>query len=563
MQKTWLRQYPPGTPAEVSLDPAMSLVDVLRYSCERFATAPAFHNLGTTLTFEEVERRSRDFAAWLSARGLRKGERIALMMPNLLQYPIAMFGALRAGLVVVNTNPLYTPRELEHQLRDSGAVAIVVLANFAHVLEKVIARTDVRHVIVTQIGDLLGFPKGAIVNWAARRIKHMVPPYRLPAAMSFRQVLDGGARLPFAAPDIGGNDLAFLQYTGGTTGVAKGAMLSHRNLVANLEQVSALWSGIIEAGKEIAITPLPLYHVFCMTCNCLNFFKHGCLNVLITNPRDLPAFIAELRRWPFTFISGVNTLYNALLGHPAFARLDFSHLKLGVAGGMALHPSVAERWRAVTGRELIEGYGLTESSPVVTCNLPGASRIGTVGVPLPSTEVSIRDEHGELPPGSEGELCVRGPQVMRGYWQMPDETAHTLDAEGWLHTGDIARIDDEGFVHIVDRKKDMIIVSGFKVFPNEVETVLTMHAAVVEAGCVGVPDERSGQAVKAYIVTRETLTVEQVREFCREHMTAYKVPKYVEFRDTLPKTPIGKILRRALTEATSGDARDNVGTGTH
>jgi long-chain acyl-CoA synthetase len=562
MEKIWLRQYPPGTPAELSLDPATSLVDVLRRSCERFGPAPAFHNLGTTLTFEEVERRSRDFAAGLNARGLRKGERIALMMPNLLQYPIAMFGALRAGLVVVNTNPLYTPRELEHQLRDSGAVAIVVLANFAHVVEKVIARTALRHVIVTQVGDLLGFPKGAIVNWAARRIKHMVPPYRLPAAVAFRQVLDGGSRVPFAAPAIHGNDLAFLQYTGGTTGVAKGAMLSHRNLVANLEQVSTLWSGTIEDGKEIAITPLPLYHVFCMT-TCLMFFKHGCLSVLITNPRDLPAFVAELARWRFTFISGVNTLYNALLNHPGFAQLDFSQLKLGVAGGMALHPSVAERWQAVTGRGLIEGYGLTESSPVVACNLPGASRVGTVGVPLPSTEVSMRDAGGELAPDAEGELCVRGPQVMSGYWNMPDETAATIDPEGWLHTGDIARIDDEGFVHIVDRKKDMIIVSGFKVFPNEVETVLTTHSSVVEAGCVGVPDERSGQAVKAFIVARETLTVEQVREFCREHLTAYKVPKYVEFRPTLPKTPIGKILRRALTEEPHSDARDNIGTGTH
>jgi long-chain acyl-CoA synthetase len=563
MDKIWLQQYPPGTPAEISIDPATSLVDVLRDSCERFGPAPAFHNLGTTLSFEDIERRSRDFAAWLSARGLVKGERIALMMPNLLQYPIAMFGALRAGLVVVNTNPLYTPRELEHQLRDSGAAAIVVLANFANVVEKVLARTQVRDVIVTQIGDLLPFPKGAIVNWAARRVKHMVPPYHLPQALSFRQTLDGGARIAFTPPAIAGNDLAFLQYTGGTTGVAKGAMLTHGNLVANLEQVSTLWSGIIEDGKEIAITPLPLYHVFCMTCNCLTFFKHGCLNVLITNPRDLPAFVAELGRWPFTFISGVNTLYNALLDHPGFAQLDFSHLKLGVAGGMALHPSVAERWRAVTGRELIEGYGLTESSPVVACNLPGAARIGTVGVPLPSTEVSIRDDHGELSPGAEGELCVRGPQVMRGYWQMPDETAHTLDAEGWLHTGDIARIDAEGFVHIVDRKKDMIIVSGFKVFPNEVETVLAMHTAVVEAGCVGVPDDRSGQAVKAFVVTRETLTVEQVREFCRERMTPYKVPKYVEFRTTLPKTNIGKILRRALVEEPRGEAREDLGTGTH
>jgi long-chain acyl-CoA synthetase len=519
--------------------------------------------MGTTLTYAEVDSRSRDFAAWLSAQGLRPGDRVALMMPNLLQYPIAMFGALRAGLVVVNTNPLYTPRELEHQLRDSGALCIVVLANFAHVVQAVLPKTSVRHVIVTQLGDLLHFPKGAIVNWAARTVKKLVPPYSLPQALAFREVLETGARLPFSPPPISPADLAFLQYTGGTTGVAKGAMLTHRNLVANLEQVSQLWHSTIETGAEVVITPLPLYHIFCLTCNCLTFFKHGCLNVLITNPRDIPAFVAELRRWRFTFISGVNTLYNALLSHPGFERLDFSRLKLGVAGGMALHPEVARRWHAATGRDLIEGYGLTEASPVVACNLPGASRIGTVGVPLPSTEVSIRDENRELPLGAEGELCVRGPQVMRGYWNMPEETAKTLDDDGWLHTGDIAKVDADGFVHIVDRKKDMIIVSGFKVFPNEVETVLTMHASVIEAGCIGVPDDRSGQAVKAYVVTRQSLTVEEIREFCREHMTAYKVPKYVEFRDTLPKTNIGKILRRALAEETPRNERDHVGTGTH
>ena len=563
MEKSWLARYPADTPAEIALDATTSLADVLRASCERFAAKPAFHNMGTTLTYAEVDSRSRDFAAWLSAKGLRPGDRIALMMPNLLQYPIAMFGALRAGLVVVNTNPLYTPRELEHQLRDSGALCIVVLASFAHVVQAVLPRTSVQHVIVTQLGDLLHFPKGAIVTWAARNVKKLVPPYSIPQALAFRDVLDAGARLPFSPPPIAANDLAFLQYTGGTTGVAKGAMLTHRNLVANLEQVSQLWHSTIEPGAEVVITPLPLYHIFCLTCNCLTFFKHGCLNVLITNPRDIPAFVAELRRWRFTFISGVNTLYNALLAHPGFARLDFSRLKLGVAGGMALHPEVARRWRAATGRDLIEGYGLTEASPVVACNLPGASRIGTVGVPVPSTELSIRDESRELPPETEGELCVRGPQVMSGYWNMPEETAKTLDAEGWLHTGDIAKVDADGFVHIVDRKKDMIIVSGFKVFPNEVETVLTMHASVVEAGCIGVPDDRSGQAVKAYVVARQSLTVEEVREFCREHMTAYKVPKYVEFRDTLPKTNIGKILRRALTEETQRAERDHVGTGTH
>ena len=562
MERIWLAQYPQGTPAEVSLDAGTTLVDVFRRSCERFASRPAFHNLGTTLSYADVDARSRDFAAWLTANGMSKGERIALMLPNVLQYPVVLFGALRAGLVVVNTNPLYTPRELEHQLRDSGAACIVVLAKFAHVLQKVIERTSVRSVIVTQLGDLLRFPKGAIVSWAARRLKRLVPDYRIVGAFALREVLDAGSRLPFAPPSIDAEDLAFLQYTGGTTGVAKGAMLSHRNLVANLEQVSTLWSSIIEDGAEVVITPLPLYHIFCLTA-CLAFVKHGGLSVLITNPRDIPAFVAELGRWRFSFISGVNTLYNALLAHPGFARLDFSKLKLGIAGGMALHPSVAQRWAATTGHDLIEGYGLTEASPVVACNLPGASRLGSVGVPLPSTEISIRDEGRELEPGKEGELCVRGPQVMRGYWQMPEETARTLDADGWLHTGDIATVDNEGFVHIVDRKKDMIIVSGFKVFPNEIETVLTTHSAVVEAGCIGVPDERSGQAVKAFVVARETLTVEQVREFCRERLTGYKVPKYIEFRPTLPKTNIGKILRRALVEETQKDRHDDVGAGAH
>jgi long-chain acyl-CoA synthetase len=555
MDKIWLNQYPPGVPAEITLDDQATLVSMLRTSCERFADRPAFHNWGVTLTYADLDRRSRDFGAWLLANGLAKGDRIALMMPNLLQYPVALFGALRAGLTVVNTNPLYTARELEHQLKDSGAAAIVVLANFAHVLEKVIGRTQVRRVIVTQLGDMLPFPKGVVINWAARRLKKLVPAYRIEDAASFREALEAGARLPFDPPGVAPSDIAFLQYTGGTTGVAKGAMLTHRNLIANLEQASAMWTGIIRDGEEIVITPLPLYHIFCLTCNCLTFFRHGGLNVLITNPRDIPAFIAELRRWRFTFISGVNTLYNALLQHPAFGQLDFSKLKLGFAGGMALHPSVAERWTSATHKPLIEGYGLTEASPVVAGNLPQTFRLGSVGLPLPSTEISIRDEDHEVEQGGEGELCVRGPQVMQGYWNMPDETAKTLDADGWLHTGDIARIDADGFVHIVDRKKDMIIVSGFKVFPNEVEAVLTSHTSVVEAGCIGVPDPRSGQAVKAFIVVRqaESITVEQIRAHCREHLTGYKVPKYVEFRDTLPKTNIGKILRRALTEQASAE----------
>jgi long-chain acyl-CoA synthetase len=563
MNKPWLDHYPPGTPAEIDLDPRATLIDMFISSCRRYSGRPAFHNWGTTLTYGDMEQRSRAFAAWLTAQGLQKGERIALMLPNILQYPVAMFGALRAGLVVVNINPLYTPRELEHQLRDSGAACILVLANFAHVVERVLPNTNLRIVVTTQLGDLLRFPKGIVISWAARHLKHLVPAFDIPGAVPFRATLETGARLPFLPPPIAADDLAFLQYTGGTTGVAKGAMLSHRNLMANLEQVSTLWRSYIHDGAEVIITPLPLYHVFCLTCNCLTFFNHGGLNVLVTNPRDIPGFVAELARWRFTMITGVNTLYNALLEHPRFAHVNFSKLKLSVAGGMALHPDVAERWRKLTGNTLIEGYGLTEASPVVACNLPEASRLGSVGVPLPSTEIAIREDGSEVVSGQAGELYIRGPQVMRGYWNMPAETAQTLDQEGWLRTGDIATLDGEGFVHIVDRKKDMIIVSGFKVFPNEIEAVLTMHEAILEAGCIGVPDERSGQAVKAFVVTQAGLSTEQIIEFCRERLTPYKVPKYIEFRATLPKTNIGKILRRALLEEAVKDSHGATGTADH
>ena len=550
MEKYWINRYPPSTPSEIIVDSTATLASLLDQSCERFASLPAFHNWGTTLTYAELERRSRRFAAYLQASGFRKGDRIALMLPNLLQYPVTLFGALRAGLSVVNTNPLYTPRELEHQLKDSGASAIVVLANFAHVLEKVVDRTDVRHVIVTQLGDMLHFPKGVAINWAARKLRKLVPAYHLQGAVTFKKALEAGAVSEFTPPFISGSDLAFLQYTGGTTGVAKAAMLSHTNMISNLEQVSAMWRSVIEDGRETIITPLPLYHVFCLTCNCLTFVKHGGLNVLITNPRDIPGFIAELKRWKFSFISGVNTLYRALLEHPGFRQLDFSKLKLGIAGGMALHQAVADQWDSITQGPLIEGYGLTECSPVVSCNLPEARRLGTVGIPLPSTEISIRNADRELAIGEEGELCVRGPQVMPGYWNMPEETAKVLDPEGWLRTGDIAVMDADGFLRILDRKKDMIIVSGFKVFPNEVEDVLAMHSSVVGAGVVGVPDERSGQAVKAFVVIRktETVSVEQLRDFCRERLTAYKVPKYIEFRPSLPMSNAGKVLRRALLE---------------
>ena len=556
MEKPWLRAYPEGTPAEVDADAYPSLVAILEESCRRFADRPAFHNLGTTLTYSDLDRLSTQFAGYLASLGLAHGDRVAIMMPNLLQYPVALFGILRAGLTVVNTNPLYTARELRHQLVDSGARCIVVLENFAHVVAAVRAETKLEHIITTAVGDLVPFPKRAAVNFVVRHVKKMVPAYAIPDALDMRSALTIGAASDARPVAVGAQDIAFLQYTGGTTGIAKGAMLTHRNMVANLVQVAAFWKGLIEPGREIMITPLPLYHVFCLTCNCLVFMHHGGLNVLITNPRDIPGLVKELRKWPFTFITGVNTLYNALLNHPDFARLDFSHLKLGAAGGMALHPSVAQRWRATTNRWLAEGYGLTESAPVVTCNPYDAPQIGSVGVPLPSTEISIRDGDTELPTGETGELCVRGPQVMRGYWNRPDETANVLTPDGWLHTGDIATIDTAGFVRIIDRKKDMIIVSGFKVFPNEVESVLAEHPAVLECGVIGVPDPRAGQAVKAFVVIRpgSAATAEELREHCRANLTPYKVPKSVVFRESLPKTAIGKILRRELEQTEASRA---------
>jgi long-chain acyl-CoA synthetase len=547
--RPWLKHYPRDTPADVVLDPSETLVSMFMRSCERFADRPAFSSFGTTLTYAELEQRSRAFAAFLQSRGLRKGDRIALMMPNILQYPVALFGALRAGLAVVNTNPLYTPRELEHQLRDSGASCIVVLENFAHVVEEVLNTVELKFVITTQLGDLLGFPRRVITNWAVRRVKKLVPAFSIRGAVAFPQALNEGTHITFRETQVDPTDVAFVQYTGGTTGVAKGAMLTHRNVAANLEQVVTLWRSFIREGEEIMITPLPLYHIFCLTCNCLTFTKLGGLNVLIANPRDISGFIAELKHRQFTFMTGVNTLYSALMDHHRFAQLDFSRLKLGVAGGMALQPSVAKRWQQITHRPLIEGYGLTEASPIVACNLPEMPQLGTVGVPLPSTEISIRDGDREVACGEAGELCVRGPQVMAGYWRHPEETAKTLDADGWLRTGDIATLDEEGFLRIVDRKKDMIIVSGFKVFPNEVEAVIAMHEAVLEVGCVGVPDERSGQAIKAFVVARSTtLSTDQLWAHCRQYLTAYKVPKYIEFRQTLPKTNVGKILRRVLAD---------------
>ena len=548
MEKMWLNAYPPVTPAEIDPDAYASLVALLEESCRRFADRPAYHNLGVTLTFRDLDRLSAEFAAYLVDLGLAPGDRVALMMPNLLQYPVALFGVLRAGLTVVNTNPLYTPRELRHQLKDSGARCIVIVENYAHVLAEVIGDSAIEHVVITGIGDLAGFPKRTVVNFMVRRILHLVPPYSLPGAVNFRTALARGAQLGLPQRKVGAEDIAFLQYTGGTTGVAKGAMLTHRNMVANLMQMAAHWKDILEPGRDVMITPLPMYHVFCLTCDCLLFMQQGGLNVLITDPRDIPAFVHELRKWPMTMITGVDTLFRALLNHPGFARLDFSRLKLGVAGGMSLQPSTAEKWFSVTGRPLAEGYGLTEASPVVAGNLAKAPRVGSVGLPVPSTEISIREGQNEVPLGEPGELCVRGPQVMRGYWNHEAETAQTISADGWLGTGDIAVMDADGFLRIVDRKKDMIIVSGFKVFPNEIEGIGNEHPAVLECGCIGVPDAHSGQVVKVFVVVREStsVTVEELNQHFSARLTAYKRPKFLEFRKSLPKSNVGKILRREL-----------------
>jgi len=554
LNKPWIQSYLPGTPAEIDLDDGATLVSIFEASAARFADRPAFTCMDHGLSYGELDRMSAEFAAWLSKDlGLARGARVAIMLPNLLQYPVALFGVLRAGMTVVNVNPLYTARELKHQLVDSGAEAIIILESFAATLEKVIAETPVKHVAVTGIGDLLPFPKRHIVNFVVRRVKKMVPAYSLPGHLRLEAALARGRSKGFSPVEVSQEDLAFLQYTGGTTGVSKGAMLTHRNMVANLRQMHA-WIGVlVEEGQEVVITALPLYHVFSLVCNCLLFMSVGGLNVLITNPRDIKAFVKELSQWPFTIITGVNTLYNALLQDDGFQKLDFSHLKWAGAGGMALQAAVAQRWHEVTGKYVQEGYGLTETSPVVSMQPTTVEAVftGTIGLPLPSTEVMIRDDDGhELPVGEPGELCVRGPQVMKGYWQRPEATEQVMYPDGFLRTGDIATMDEQGFFRIVDRKKDMILVSGFNVFPNEVENIVTLHPDVVEAACIGVPDAKSTEAVKVFVVAREgaDLDAAKVVAWCRESLTGYKVPKHVEFRKELPKTNVGKILRRELRD---------------
>ena len=550
MERIWLKSYPAGVPADIDPSKYRSLIELFDSSIAKYRDRPAFHSMGKSITFDQLEKRSRDFGAWLQARGLAKGARVAIMMPNCLQYPIAMFGILRAGCTVVNVNPLYTPRELEHQLKDSGAEAIVVLENFGHVLQEVRGRTPVKHVIVTSLGEMLGV-KGVIVNLVVRKVKKMVPPYELPGAVLFKQALAEGASKKLVTPALTHDDIAFLQYTGGTTGVSKGAMLLHRNIIAALQQYEAWLAPAIGDQRAIIITALPLYHIFSLTVNCLVMMVVGGENVLITNPRDIPGFVKELAKHKYTIITGVNTLYNALLNHPEFAKLDFSSVRLAVGGGMAVQKAVADRWRQVTGTPLIEGYGLTETAPSATANPMNLGEFsGSIGVPMPSTEVVLRDDNDrDVAHGQPGEICIRGPQVMAGYWQRPDETAKVIGKDGYLHTGDIGIMDEKGFIRIVDRKKDMILVSGFNVYPNEIEQVLAMHPGVLECAAIGVPDEHSGEVPKVFVVKKDPqLTEQDVLEHCKKELTGYKRPKYVEFRSELPKTNVGKILRRALRE---------------
>ncbi len=552
MEKVWLKSYPQGIPEHVELDRYKSLAHMFDECAERFSHLPAFANMGASLSFSELNIESYNFAAYLQAElGLKKGERVAIMLPNLLQFPVAMFGVLRAGLVAVNVNPLYTSHELGQYLKDSGAKAIVILENFADVLAEVVEDSPVEHVILTRVGDMLGFPKSAIVNFVLKYVQHKIPKYKLDNVIPFNEVLAVGQQRQLVKPGLTKDDLAFLQYTGGTTGLAKGAMLTHGNLLANVAQVEAWSKQFFEESKEIVITALPLYHIFSLTANCFMFTRIGGLNYLITNPRDMKGFVKELSKVKFSVITGVNTLFNGLLHTDGFTDLDFSHLKVTLGGGMAVQESVAEEWQQVTGCVLAEAYGLTEASPAVTVNPLDLEKYnGTIGLPIPNTEISIQDDNGNhLGIEEAGELCVRGPQVMQGYWNRPEETKDALSEDGWLRTGDVAMVNEQGFVRIVDRKKDMILVSGFNVYPNEVENVVASHPGVLEVAAVGIDDAESGEVVKLFVVKKDpALTKEDVLEHCKDRLTRYKWPKHIEFREELPKTNVGKILRRALRD---------------
>ncbi|MCY4444469.1 MAG: AMP-binding protein [Proteobacteria bacterium] len=548
----WIQSYQEGIPALADYSEYSSLVDIFRKSCEKFSSYPAFTNMGVTINYGELKMYANQFASYLQhVLHVKKGDRVAIMCPNLLQYPVALFGALQAGATIVNVNPLYTPRELEHQLKDSGAETIVILKNFAHTLEKALPKTQIKHIIVTEIGDLFPLPKQLIVNFVIKYVKKMIPAYHLPSPHTFKAVLAKGAMEDYDEVTLDYQDHAFLQYTGGTTGLSKGAILTHENIVANVVQ-SILWiSPLLVEGQEKIITALPLYHIFSLTANCMIFLAYGGENILITNPRDIPGFIKELKKHSFTSITGVNTLFNALLNHPQFKSLDFSHLKLGLAGGMALKGPVADHWQKVTGKVLTQAYGLTETSPAACINpMNAASFNGSVGLPISSTEVVIKDDKGtSLKIGEVGEICIKGPQVMKGYWQKPESTAEVMTKDDFFKTGDIGKLDENGFVYIVDRKKDMILVSGFNVYPNEIEEVVVHHPAILDCAAVGVADEKSGEVVKIFCVKKDSaITEEEVLKHCKKNLTGYKIPKYIEFRDELPKSNVGKVLRRMLKE---------------
>jgi long-chain acyl-CoA synthetase len=549
--RPWLDAYPKGVPSDINPDAFDSIKDILNQACETYRDKPAFTCMGKSLSFGELDVLARDFAAYLQAElKLTRGDRVAIMMPNILQYPVAIFGILRAGFVVVNCNPLYTPRELEHQLKDSGAKAIVVIENFATTLEQCIAKTDVKHVITTELGDMLGFPKSFIVNWVVKHKKKMVPAWNIPGSVKWKAALAKGKGLAYTKPSVVGSDIAFLQYTGGTTGVSKGAILTHRNLVANMQQVG-VWTGIeLKNGQEVIIQPLPMYHIFALNTS-INFMSRGAETVLIPNPRDMDGFIKELKSRRWNVLTGVNTLFNGLLHHPEFATVDFSGLKLALGGGMAVQRAVAEKWKAVTGKTLIEAYGLTETSPGATANpLDLADFNGCIGLPFPSTIVTIRDDDENiLGVGQTGEICIFGPQVMQGYWQRPDETAKVFCKDGAFKSGDIGIMDERGFFKIVDRKKDMILVSGFNVYPNEIEDVIAMCPGVMEVCAVSMPDEKSTEAVRVVVVKKDpNLTKENIMAFCKERLTGYKMPRQIEFWSELPKTNVGKVLRRTVRD---------------
>jgi long-chain acyl-CoA synthetase len=550
VDRVWSKNYPEGVPTDINADHYASLLEVFDESIKDYADRTAYINMGKSITYAELDQLSLKFAAYLQQQlGLKKGDAVAVMMPNLLQYPVCILGILRAGCVVVNVNPLYTPRELQHQLLDSQAKAIVIVENFAHTLSDVQDKVKLDHVILTHMGDMLGLLKGTIVNLVVKHVKKLIPAHNLKKYVSYKQVIAAGNAAAYKKPVVVGEDLAFLQYTGGTTGVSKGAMLTHRNMVANLEQADGCIGPLLTHGKELVVTALPLYHIFALTANFLVFMKYGGTNLLITNPRDMPNFVKELAKYPFSVITGVNTLFNGLLNTPGFAQLDFSNMKLALGGGMAVQRPVAERWQKVTSTRLVEGYGLTECAPLVTVspyNLPAYN--GSIGFPAPSTDIKLVNDDGvEVATGEAGEMWVKGPQVMKGYYNRPDETLKVLNEEGWLATGDIARIDDDGFFYIVDRKKDMILVSGFNVYPNEIEEVVAMNDKVLEVAAVGVPNEATGEAVKIFVVKKDqSLTDVELIQHCKERLTGYKVPKLVEFRTELPKTNVGKILRREL-----------------